>query len=88
MKNQIYRLELSEGTIAEFSVIDDTSADEPYYKTRSLSLAVQGKENLDEYEIFNAEELESLIDFLQDAQRHINKFNSESEKKSQETQTA
>jgi len=80
MKNQIYRVDLNDKKQIEFWICN-TNAINPTIPQREVAITVLGQDGLQLDSSLDNDELESLIDYLQDAKRHCEKFNSSQIKK-------
>jgi len=83
MENQIYRIDLTDKKQLEFYIVGANSP-EPYYKQKEIGVIIFGKDELQLDAVLDLDEVESLIDYLQDAKRHCEKYNS-SQKPKDET---
>lgn len=83
MKNQIYRIRLSESKDKDLNLefyIAETNDVEPYREKLCLGvLMMDGEVQMDA--ALDEDELESLIDYLRNCSYAINKFNKESKPK-------
>jgi len=79
MENQIYRVELSQEKKLEFW-ISNTNTLNPSIPQKEIGIMVFDKGDFQLDGSLDMQEIDSLINYLQDAKRHCERFNSEQKK--------
>lgn len=77
MENTIYRVDMTEGNTLEFYICG-TNEVNPYRKIKEIGVTVFNKEGMQLDASLEPEELESLLEYLRNCQRHIDNFNRKS----------
>lgn len=81
MENTIYRVDNFDGNHTLEIHICDTNELNPYRDIKEIGIVVLNREGLQLNVSIDENELESLIEYLRNAQRHIDNFNRNSKPK-------